>query len=126
MIYKIQTSTPLQIVKAQLEKNANTMGFGILGSHDFKKILKNKGFELETEVTVYEICNPPAAHMALSAITDISVYLPCRISIYEENGTTVLATIGMEDIMNSVDVDDTFKEHMSEIFNNIRALMNSF
>lgn len=126
MIYKIQTNTPLQVVKAQLEKNAKVMGFGVLGSHDFKKILKNKGFELETEVTVYEICNPPAAHMALSAITDISVYLPCRISIYEENGTTVLATIGMEDIMNSVDVDDTFKEHMSEIFNNLRALMNSF
>ena len=126
MIYKIQTNTPLQVVKAQLEKNAKVMGFGVLGSHDFKKILKNKGFELETEVTVYEICNPPAAHMALNAITDISVYLPCRISIYEENGTTVLATIGMEDIMNSVDVDDTFKEHMSEIFNNLRALMNSF
>ncbi len=126
MIYKIQTNTPLQVVKAQLEENAKVMGFGVLGSHDFKKILKNKGFELETEVTVYEICNPPAAHMALSAITDISVYLPCRISIYEENGTTVLATIGMEDIMNSVDVDDTFKEHMSKIFNNLRALMNSF
>ncbi len=125
MIYKTHTNTPLETVKAQLEDKAKILGFGVLGSYDFQKILKSKGFELNTQITVYEICNPPAANMALNAIADISVYLPCRISIYEQNGVTVLATIGMEDILDAVDVDDEFKQHMSEIFNNLRALMNA-
>ncbi len=126
MIYKTRTNYPIETIKKQFEGKAKTLGFGVLGSYNFKKILKEKGFELETEITVYEICNPPAANMALGAIADISVYLPCRISIYEQNGATVLATIGIEDILSVVDVDDEFRKHMSEIFNNIRALMNAF
>jgi uncharacterized protein (DUF302 family) len=126
MIYKTTTNQPIETVKIQFEKKAKIMGFGLLGSYDFKQILKSKGFELETDITVYEICNPPATNMALNAMADISVYLPCRISVYEQNGATVLATIGVEDILNAVDVDDTFRKHMSEIFNNVRALMNAF
>jgi len=91
MIYKIQTRTPLETVKAQIQDKAKTLGFGILNSYDFQKILHNKGFTLNTQITVYEICNPPAANMAL----------------------------------NAIEVDDDFKQHMSEIFNNIRALMNA-
>ena len=125
MIYKTQTTTPLETVKAQLQEKAKTLGFGVLHSYDFKQILKSKGFELETQITVYVICNPPAANMALNSIPDISVYLPCRISIYEQNGATIVATIGMEDILNAVEVDEDFQHHMKEIYNNIRALMNA-
>ena len=125
MIYKAQTQTPLATVKTQIQEKAKTLGFGVLNSYDFQEILHSKGFTLNTQITVYEICNPPAANMALNAIPDISVYLPCRISVYEQNGMTVLATIGIEDILNAVEVDDEFKKHMSEIFNNIRALMSA-
>ncbi len=125
MIYKTQTNTPIETVKAEIQDKAKALGFGVLGSYDFQNILHNKGFELDTPITVYEICNPPAANMALNAIPDISVYLPCRISVYEQNGVTVLATIGIEDILNAVDVDDDFKQHMGEIFNNLRTLMDT-
>lgn len=126
MIYKTQTTTPLETVKAQMQEKAKVLGFGVLHSYDFEKILKDKGFELKTQITVYEICNPPTANMALNSIPDISVYLPCRISVYEQNGMTVLATIGIEDILKVVEVDEEFRKHMNEIFNNIRALMNAF
>jgi len=126
MIYKTQTVTPLATVKAQLQEKAKTLGFGVLQSYDFQNILQEKGLELQTPITVYEICNPPAANMALNSIPDISVYLPCRISVYEQNGVTILATIGIEDILNAVEVTDEFKKYMSEIFSNIRAFMNAF
>jgi uncharacterized protein (DUF302 family) len=125
MIYKVQTKTPLATVKAQIQEKAKTLGFGVLQSYDFQEILHNKGFTLNTQITVYEVCNPPAANMALNAIPDISVYLPCRISVYEQNGMTVLATIGIDDMLNAVEVDDEFKQHMSEIFSNLRSLMNA-
>ncbi len=126
MIYKTQTTYPLETVKAQLAEKAKALGFGVLGSYEFKKILKSKGFDITKDITVYELCNPAAAHDALNELPEISVYLPCRLSLYSENGVTVLATIGIEDMIEATQIEGVFKEHMQEIFNKIRALMNSW
>ena len=126
MIYKTQTTYPLETVKAQLEEKAKKLGFGVLGSYEFKKILKSKGFEITRDITVYELCNPVAAHAALNELPEISVYLPCRLSVYQEDGMTILATIGIEEIVNSEDIDAELKVHMLEIFDKIRALMNAW
>jgi uncharacterized protein (DUF302 family) len=126
MIYKTQTQWPLDAVKTQLTQKAKQLGFGILGSYEFKKILKEKGFDIEQDITVYELCNPAGAQEALNNVPDISVYLPCRLSVYEEKGVTTLSTIGIEDMLQAVEVDEVFKKHMNEIFQNIRALMNAW
>jgi len=126
MIYKTHTQWPLDTVKTQLAEKAKQFGFGILGSYEFKKVLADKGFPIEQDITVYELCNPTGAQEALNNVPDISVYLPCRLSVYEENGVTTLSTIGIEDMLQAVEVDDVFKKHMNEIFQNIRALMNAW
>lgn len=126
MIYKTQIKLPLETVKKQLEEKAKEVGFGVLGSYEFKKILKSKGFEIEKDITVYELCNPPAAQAALTALSEISVYLPCRLSVYEEDGHTILATIGIEDILNAIKVDEELKKYLGDIFNKLRSIMNSW
>ena len=126
MIYKTQTQWPLDAVKTQLTEKAKQLGFGVLGSYEFKKILTEKGFDIEQDITVYELCNPAGAQEALKNVPDISVYLPCRLSVYEEKGVTTLSTIGIEDMLQAVEVDEVFKKHMNEIFQNIRALMNAW
>ncbi|BAF69249.1 DUF302 domain-containing protein [Nitratiruptor sp. SB155-2] len=126
MIYKTTTKTLIDKVKEELPDKAKTFGFGILGSYDFQQILKKKGYDLKTQITVYELCNPPAAFQALTTINEISVFLPCRLSIYKENEETVLATIGIENILEAVQADEVLKKHMNEIFSNLRSLMSSF
>lgn len=126
MIYKTHTKLPLDTVKIQLADKAKKVGFGILGTYEFKKILTEKGFAIDQDIIVYELCNPVGAQKALSSMSDISVYLPCRLSVYEENGGTTLATIGIEDMLQNLEVDAVFKKHMHEIFQNIRALMNAW
>jgi len=126
MIYKTHTTYPIETVKIQLKEKAKSLGFGVLGSYDFKKILHSKGFEIEQEITVFELCNPSAAQSALNTLPEISVFLPCRVSVYSENGVTVLATIGIQDMLNATGIDGEFKEHMQEIFDKIRALMNAW
>ena len=126
MIYKTQTQWPLDAVKTQLTEKAKQLGFGVLGSYEFKKILTEKGFDIEQDITVYELCNPAGAQEALNNVPDISVYLPCRLSVYEEKGVTTLSTIGIEDMLQNIEVDDVFKKHMNAIFQNIRALMNAW
>ncbi len=126
MIYTVETDTPVETIKREIEAHAKEHGFGLLNTYEFKKILHDKGFPIEKEITVFELCNPPGAQQALSQIAAISVYLPCRISVYEEEGKTKLSTIGFEDILGAVEVDEEFKAFMAILFVNLKNVMQSF
>ena len=126
MIYTTQTTQHIDIVKKELEEKAKAAGFGVLNIYEFKKILEDKGFPIEKDITVFELCNPSGAQQALSEIASVSVYLPCRLSVYEENGVTTLATIGFEDILNAIEVDERFKSFMGLLFENLKQVMRSW
>ncbi|QOP44793.1 DUF302 domain-containing protein [Sulfurimonas paralvinellae] len=126
MIYKIITDKSVQTIKKEMATKAKESGFGVLGSYEFKKILQSKGFPIQKDITVYELCNPSAAQEALNDMPEISVFLPCRLSIYEENGETVLATINIKDMVNSLDVNEDFKAHMIIVFEYLEKLMKSW
>jgi len=126
MIYTTTTTQSIETVKQELEAKAKEVGFGVLNSYEFKNILESKGFPIEKDITVFELCNPPGAQQALSEIAAISVYLPCRLSVYEDNGVTTLATIGIEDILNAVAVDERFQSFMSILFENLKRVMHSW
>lgn len=126
MIYKMETSKDINLVKEQIEEKAKDVGFGLLNTYEFKKILHDKGYPIEKDITVFELCNPPGAQQALSHIAEISTYLPCRISVYEEDNVTKLATIGLEEIINALDVDTKFKSYMTILFENLKQVMHSW
>ena len=126
MIYTVKTSTNINTIKQELENKAKEAGFGLLKSYEFKNILESKGFPIEKDITVFELCNPPGAQQALTEIAAISVYLPCRISVYEKDGVTHISTIGFEEILSSVDVDERFKSYMIILFENLKKVMHSW
>jgi uncharacterized protein (DUF302 family) len=125
MLYKTKTNTSPQTVKDSLANSAKEFGFGVLGSYDFKQILETKGFPIEKDITVYELCNPKGAQKVLDINPEVSVYLPCRLSIYKEDGQTVISTIDVDHMIESLDVDDAFKAHMHSIFSNLKKIMQS-
>lgn len=42
---------------------------------------------------IFEVCQPQQAKKVLEQNMSVSTALPCRISIYEEDGKTTLATL---------------------------------
>jgi uncharacterized protein (DUF302 family) len=55
--------------------------------------MAKKGVEFAHECLIFEVCQPQQAKKVLEQNLSISTALPCRISIYEENGKTILATL---------------------------------
>ena len=126
MVYTVTTSTDIETVKEELEAKAKEVGFGLLNTYAFKRILEDKGYPIEKDITVYELCNPAGAQQALTYLSEISVYLPCRISVYEDKGMTTLSTIGIEDIVNNFDTDARFQSYMTILFENLKQVMYSW
>jgi uncharacterized protein (DUF302 family) len=93
MLHIVESKKPLTRVAADLEQAVTRHKFGVLGVHDLKAKLAEKGVPFARECRVFEVCNPHQAKKVLEANLEISTALPCRISVYEEGGTTKLATI---------------------------------
>ena len=93
MLPIVESRKPLDRVAKDLEEAVARHKFGVLGVHDLKAKLAEKGVVLSRECRVFEVCNPHQAKKVLDANLEISTALPCRISVYEEGGVTKLATI---------------------------------
>jgi uncharacterized protein (DUF302 family) len=93
MLHIVESRKPLDRVAKDLEAAVARHKFGVLGVHDLKAKMADKGVVFDRECRVYEVCNPQQAKKVLEANLEISTALPCRISVYEERGAVRLATI---------------------------------
>lgn len=84
---------PLESICQRLPEVAQRHRFGVLGTHDLRQKMESKGVPFPRECRVFEVCNPQQAQAVLTQAMEVSTALPCRISVYEENGRTVLATL---------------------------------
>ncbi len=55
--------------------------------------LREMGVEFAHECLIFEVCQPQQAKKVLDKNMSVSTALPCRISVYEEDGNTILATL---------------------------------
>ena len=113
MLHIVESRKPPDRVAKDLEEAVARHKFGVLGVHDLKAKLAEKGVVLSRECRVFEVCNPHQAKKVLDANLEISTALPCRISVYEEGGVTKLATIkptAMIDLYSTPGLKDVARE----------------
>src|SRR6266508_2452541 len=93
MMHIVESRKSLDQVAKDLEAAVTRPKFGVLGVHDLKATMANKGVAFNRECRIFEVCNPHQAKKVLETNLEISTALPCRISVYEEGGAVKLATI---------------------------------
>lgn len=91
MIHTVESTRPVGEIKNRLEHQASKHGFGVLAVHDLKKKMNDKGILFDREAMVLEVCRPDLAKRALEEAMDISTVLPCRFSIYDNEGKTYVS-----------------------------------
>lgn len=89
-------------VLTDLQDRIKANAFGVLNIHNLKETLKNKGFDLTNACYVLDVCNPKQALHVLNQDIGMNVALPCRVSVYEDEGKTRIAMIKPTAMLNAL------------------------
>ncbi len=93
MLVKLSTHKSVSETAAALQAAVQANHFGVMQIHNLKETMAKKGVEFTRECLIFEVCQPQQAKKVLEENMSVSTALPCRISIYEEGGKTILATL---------------------------------
>jgi uncharacterized protein (DUF302 family) len=114
MLLSVDTEKTLAAIREDLPKACAANKFGVLGVHDLREKLKEKGLDYPGECLVFEVCNPQKAKQVLEANPAVSTALPCRITAYRtKEGGMRLATLkptGVLDLFGSAGLKGVAKE----------------
>ena len=104
------------MINRRLHKIRDTLnGFGVLHVHDLATTLRTKGISFSEECKVFEVCNPIQAAKVLSTDMRLNIALPCRISVFTENGKTKIGLIKPAQMLSALSKDSTLAEIAKEV-----------
>jgi len=93
ILFKMPTNKTVSEATSALHAAVEANRFGVMQVHNLKETMTKKGVEFARECLIFEVCQPQQAKKVLDDNMSVSTALPCRISMYEEGGKTILATL---------------------------------
>lgn len=124
MLFTVESEKNLEETLDSFQAAIKQQGFGVLGVHNLTGKMKEKGVDFNRECRVVEVCNPHQAKTVLESNMDISVALPCRVSIFTEGAKTRLATIQPK-VLLSMFPNPELKEAAEEVERAITSAMKA-
>lgn len=110
MYYIVETEKSFEQASVDLGETVENNGFGVLHIHDLGETLRSKGIEFAEQCKVFEVCNPKQAAKVLSTDMRLNMALPCRISVFTDNGRTKIGLIRPEKMLTGLSEDPTLTE----------------
>ena len=89
--YTVKTQKGIDEVISNLTEKLKEIGFGVLETLDFKKILSGKGLEFTNNYKLMEVCHPNLAKQVLEANPDLGLLLPCTIAVYQKDNENFIS-----------------------------------
>lgn len=115
MYYIVETDKTFGTAAADLEAAVKKNGFGVLHVHNLGETLRSKGIEFGEECKVFEVCNPLQASKVLGIDMSLNMALPCRISVYSEQGRVKIGYIKPAQMLSALSDDPALQQIAAEV-----------
>jgi uncharacterized protein (DUF302 family) len=100
--YKIAVNKPIEKITEKMTAACEKYKFSLLQSYVYQEILEKKGFPIDRKVFIYEICQAKTAAAMLTSYPHFSIFMPCKIALYEEQGQTIISTMNMGVVLEAL------------------------
>lgn len=124
-LLRMDAVRPAAAIAATVEQTAKIHGFSVLGSYPFQEILQAKGLPIQRAAFNFNICHAPTAQEILTRQPEFGIFMPCTLSVYEENGRSVVATLNMDGLLPSMVADPDLLARLQAMFGRMHALMEA-
>ena len=115
MYYVVETEKTFEQASEDLNAAVAAHGFGVLHVHDLGGTLRSKGIDFAEQCRVFEVCNPVQAAKVLSSDMRLNMALPCRISVFTEDGTTKIGLIKPVQMLSALSDDPELVQVSEEV-----------
>lgn len=115
MYYIVETNKPFSQAATDLDAAVKKHGFGVLHVHDLGVTLRGKGIAFDEECKVFEVCNPAQAAKVLATDMRLNMALPCRISVFTEQGKTKIGLIKPMQMLSALSQDAALMQVAQEV-----------
>lgn len=125
MQYMEVSNKSVQEVIDSLKEIASKYKYGIQHIHNVQETLKSKGIDLGNECQIVDICNPIVAEKFLTEDMSLSIIMPCKISVYTQDGDTMIAMNSLVQLVDDINPDlielaQEVQEQLLEIIDEIK------
>jgi uncharacterized protein (DUF302 family)/RNA polymerase-binding transcription factor DksA len=124
MYYIVPTAKNVADAARDLEAAVQKHRFGVLHVYDLKETLTRKGHPIKPECRIFEVCNPQHASQVLQRDMRVNMALPCRISVFEDQGVTKIGTILPKEMLRMLSPDAALAEVAATVETAIKAIID--
>ena len=121
-VYVVETKKSFDEAVISVRKSVENKGWAIFQVYDYKEILAVKGFKLEP-LKIIEICSGKYANQFLNKNKLISLCMPCKINVLEENNKVKIA--GMKPMIISQFFPEINKQEAEEVEKDIKEIIDN-
>ena len=118
------TKSPAQAV-TDLQAVVKQHGYGVLHIYDLQATLASKGFDLPNACHILEVCNPKQAAAVLTADMGMNIALPCRISVYQDGGKTLIGMVRPTVLLASLSQSENLKTIAAQVEKDTIAIIEA-
>jgi uncharacterized protein (DUF302 family) len=115
MYYIVESDKSFDEASTDLEAAVKHHGFGVLYVHDLGSTLRGKGLPFADQCKIFEVCNPTQAAKVLSTDMRLNMALPCRISVFTQEGRTRIGLIRPAQVISALSQDEAAHQIANEV-----------
>ena len=123
MRYVVDSDKPVKQFLEDTQQAVKANNFGVLNVQDLQATLKSKGFDLANPCYILDVCNPQQAVNVLNEDMGMNVALPCRLTVYSEDGKTRLAMIKPTALLAALSDSDKLARVAAEVEETLLRIM---